>query len=130
MIQEGNDLLPESDVEYLRAKGFQYRAVQDGGVVALTILEFELPPHYAPVKCELMVRLPSSYPNAHPDMFWTIPTIARANGGSPQAADVFEPYLGRQWQRWSRHFQGTWRAGIDGLASYLAVIRRELEKGV
>src|SRR5580765_6653797 len=109
MIQEGDDLLPDGDVEYLKSKAFQYRAVQDGGVVALTILEFELPSLYAPAKCELMVRLPSSYPNANPDMFWTIPTITRANGGSPQAADVFEVYLSRRWQRWSRHFQGTWR---------------------
>ena len=44
-----------------------------------------------------------------------------------QAAEVAENHLGRAWQRWSRHFQpGQWRSGVDGLESYLALIRREL----
>lgn len=130
MIQEGDDLLPEPDVEYLKGKEFQYRAVQDSGVVALSLFEFRLPSHYEPSVCELMVRLPAGYPGGNPDMFWTIPTIAKSKGGSPQAADVFEEYLGRRWQRWSRHYEGGWRPGIDGLASYLAAINRELAKGI
>ena len=35
------------------------------------------------------------------------------------------------WQRWSRHFShGQWRPGIDGLESYLALIRRDLERSL
>jgi hypothetical protein len=39
--------------------------------------------------------------------------------------------VGRSWQRWSRHFAaGQWQSGIDGLESFLALVRRELERSV
>jgi len=39
-----------------------------------------------------------------------------------------EIHLGRSWQRWSRHIQGQWRPGIDNLATYLAYVRRCLDR--
>jgi len=41
---------------------------------------------------------------------------------------VTEQYLGRSWQRWSRHFAaGQWQSGVDGLESYIALMRAEFE---
>lgn len=38
------------------------------------------------------------------------------------ATELTETYLGRSWQRWSRHIGNGWRPGIDDLRSYLAYI--------
>ena len=59
----------------------------------------------------------------------SLPAVKLAGGATVQATDLTETYLGRAWQRWSRHFQpGQWRSGLDGLESYLALIRRELTR--
>jgi hypothetical protein len=62
-------------------------------------------------------------------MWWFDPPAQRADGQVIQAADAVEQHLGRTWQRWSRHFnQGQWRSGVDTLESFLALIRKELER--
>ena len=43
--------------------------------------------------------------------------------------EVTEHYLGRTWQRWSRHFRaGQWLSGVDSLESFLALVSRELAR--
>jgi hypothetical protein len=86
-----------------------------------------LPPGYDRASADLLVRLPAGYPDLPPDMWWFDPAVKLPNGSTPPATQATEGYLGRQWQRWSRHFQaGQWKSGIDGLESYLALIRQEL----
>ena len=64
-------------------------------------------------------------------MWWFSPAVHLAAGTALPATDVVEVYLGRQWQRWSRHFtNGQWQSGVDGLASYLALIQQDLEHSV
>jgi hypothetical protein len=54
-----------------------------------------------------------------------------ADGQNTPATEVIDKHLGRSWQRWSRHFvAGQWKSGIDGLESFMALVRRELEKSV
>jgi hypothetical protein len=62
-------------------------------------------------------------------MWWFDPLIKLADGRIAQATEATEHHLGRNWQRWSRHFKpGQWQSGIDGLESYLALIRHELAR--
>jgi hypothetical protein len=62
-------------------------------------------------------------------MWWFNPAIRLADGRAVAATEVMEQHLGRPWQRWSRHFNsGQWRSGIDSLESFLALIRKELER--
>jgi hypothetical protein len=64
-------------------------------------------------------------------MWWFSPPLRFADGRVIPATESMETHLGRQWQRWSRHFNpGQWNSGIDGLESYIALIRRELQRGV
>ena len=80
---------------------------------------------------DLLLRLSAGYPDVQPDMWWFSPAVHRADGKELPNTNVVESYLGRRWQRWSRHFSsGQWRSGVDGLESYLALIRQELEHGV
>lgn len=122
-----HSLLPELDVEFLNEKNFDCEVLQYGGEVRVVINDFLFPERYAPRTARLMLRLPSGYPNANPDMFWTSPVVRLANGGYPLNADYHDPSAGG-WQRWSRH-DNAWRAGTDDLRTKVASVRRELEKG-
>jgi hypothetical protein len=64
-------------------------------------------------------------------MWWFDPPVRLADGRAITATEVVERHLGRSWQRWSRHFtDGQWQSGIDGLESYVALIRSDLERNV
>lgn len=124
-------LLPEIDREFLDEKELTYGAAKAaGGAVHLVIRDFDFPAAYAPRKADLLIILPAGYPNSHPDMFWTNPDVKRADGNWPQASEHHENHGDRNWQRWSRHYQGQWRAGTDNLRSYLAAVRHEIAKGL
>jgi Prokaryotic E2 family E len=124
------ELLPELDREFLEEKEIPFSTTDVGGQVHVVINEFDFPAAYAPRKADLLIILPAGYPNAHPDMFWTFPDVKLASGSWPKRSDQHHIYGERNWQRWSRHYRGAWRAGIDGLRSYLAVVRTEIAKGI
>lgn len=122
-------LLEEEEL-YLKEKGFEFTATDRGSELHLVIHKYRLPPAYAPQNVDLLIRLPAGYPNAKPDMFWTDPWVHLANGQVPNRANVTETHGDRPWQRWSRHWAGRWRPGVDGLETYLGSIMNELQKGV
>lgn len=123
-------MLAPSDEAYLRSKGFQFEVIPDQGQICLVIKAYRLPAGYDPELTDLLLRLPPGFPDAQPDMFWCDPPVRLVSTGAyPQAADSMEPYLGRTWQRFSRHLgAGVWKPGVDGLGSYLTLIRSELER--
>lgn len=119
--------LPDSDASYLARKQVSHTVSVDGGMTCVVFPKWALPSGYTFQTADLLVRLQTGYPDIAPDMWWFDPAVRLVNGGVVPATDVIETHLGRQWQRWSRHLQpGQWKSGIDGLESYLALIRREL----
>ena len=76
----------------------------------------------------LLLRLPPGFPDAGPDMFWLDPPVSRPASGPIPGTESREPYLGRTWQRWSRHIQNQWRPSIDNLETYLVYVRRCLDQ--
>lgn len=129
-MAEEADLLPELDREFLEEKGYSYSASKTGAETHVIIREFDFPAAYAPRKADLLIILPAGYPNANPDMFWTYPDVKLVNGSWPINSTEHQVHGDRNWQRWSRHYQGQWRAGVDGFRSYLAAVRTEIAKGV
>jgi len=96
-------------------------------MTCVVIKGWQLPQGYDRQESDLLVRLSSSCPDVTPDMWWFAPAVKLANGATVQATEMVENYVGRTWQRWSRHFQpGQWRSGVDGFESYLALIQSEL----
>ena len=92
---------------------------------------FVCPAGFDPEKADLLLRLQPGYPDVPPDMWWFDPPVRREDGQPIPQTEVIEHYLGRGWQRWSRHLPaGQWRSGIDGLESFLALLRKELERCV
>lgn len=103
----------------------------EGGMTCVVFRGFPLPQGFDHSQADLLIRLSAGYPDVPPDMWWFDPPVKRADGAPIPATEVTEHYLGRSWQRWSRHLiGGHWRSGIDGVESFVALIRNELVKAV
>lgn len=120
--------LPEDDESYLNEKGFGWDVYADANGGFLVVRDYALDPErYQPDRADLMIRIPSQYPLAQLDMFYVAPEVRLKIGGYPQNADIFEEFLGKRWQRFSRHLAQPWRVGIDGLPMFLALVHNELQ---
>jgi len=123
--------LPASDVGYLESRGITYEVTSEAGLTCVILPDWPLPFGYEPEKADLLVQLTPQYPDVPPDMWWFDPAVGLKNGETVPNADMPQSCCGRIWQRWSRHLQpGQWRSGVDGLESYLALIRTDLERYV
>lgn len=120
------DLLPAADRAWLTSRGFEYVATLDGGFINVVIRSYPIPAGYDHAESDLLVRLPATWPDGKPDMFWFDPPLTRADRRIPDRANATTVVGGRKWQRWSRHIQSGWRSGIDRLANYLAIVNRHL----
>ncbi|MEK6289216.1 MAG: E2/UBC family protein [Acidobacteriota bacterium] len=122
--------LPEDDETYLNSKGYAWRLLSDGNGACLVISNFAVSTAlFDSAQTELMIRIPAQYNIAGLDMFYVAPEIKlRSTGEYPEAASTFEDHCGQRWQRFSRHLTTTpWRAGVDGLPMFLALIQKELQ---
>lgn len=122
--------LPAGDRKHLDSLGLSWSEEVEGGHVCVVIAGWPLPAGYEPGAVDLLLRLPGGYPDVPPDMFWCDPAVRlTATNAAPPASELVETYLGRAWQRFSRHLPaGAWKPGADTLQSYLAVIRTDLCK--
>ena len=121
--------LPPYDAEYLANREIDHTVAIDGGMVCVVFNSHKLPAGYDRSHSDLLLRLNPGYPDVAPDMWWFCPSISRTDGKPIEATNSIESHLGRQWQRWSRHFkQGQWRSGVDSLETFLALINSDLKK--
>ena len=124
-------MLPDADVIYLSDIGIEFDLTVEGGMTCVILRNWALPPGFNISSSDLLMRLPAGYPDVAPDMWWFSPPVHTAAGAVLPNTESIEHHLGRNWQRWSRHLQpGQWQSGIDGLESYVALIRHELERSV
>lgn len=123
--------LPENDTAYLNERGITHEVVNESGMTCVVLPRWPLPAGFDHEAADLLIRLSAGYPDVHPDMWWFDPPVRLADGKDLPATQVIEQHLGRPWQRWSRHFKnGQWQSGVDGLESFLALIRHDLERSV
>src|SRR5690606_1280475 len=120
----------KSDEQFLSKKRLDdYEITTEGSQTFLVIKNWQFPEAYTPRVADLMIILTPGYPMAALDMFWTSPDVKiAATGGWPQACEHHKQYIGRNWQRWSRHFKG-WRSGIDDLKTFITSIEQEINRG-
>lgn len=121
-------MLPLPDREFLERASITHRVFDDGtGMLSVELIDFPLPEGLNATHANILFRLSMSYPDTPPDMWWIIPHLAPVGGGMIAATELIETYDGRSWQRWSRHLDAaSWRSGIDGLESYVRLLRTEL----
>jgi hypothetical protein len=122
-------VLPPNDTKYLAERVLDHSVISDGGMTCVLFPQFPLPQGFQQNASDLLLRLNTGYPDVPPDMWWFDPPVLRADGQPIPQTEVIELHLGRNWQRWSRHLEPTqWRSGIDSIESFLALLRRELER--
>ena len=126
-------MLSERDQRYLTERWPGHEVVEDGGQIAVVLSGFDFPEGFQPGRADVLLRLPFGFPDARTDMFWVEPAVL-LHGTPPVTSELRETYLGRTWQRFSRHLtEGQWRPGLDDLQSYVTLIRtmlrREAETG-
>lgn len=122
-------MLPSTDQSFLAERDISHEMRVEGGMTCVVFPGWKLPDGYDRQQVDLLVRLPTGYPDLPPDMWWFDPPVRLSTGAAVPATEATEQHLGRTWQRWSRHFQpGQWKSGIDGLESYVALIREELAR--
>ncbi len=121
--------LPSYDLAYLAERGQPHEISAEANMVCIVLRDYQLPQGYDRASTDLLVRLQPGYPDLPPDMWWFDPPVQRLDKRPIPAVNCVERYLGRSWQRWSRHFgSGQWRPGVDALEGFLALIRKELER--
>jgi hypothetical protein len=100
---------------------------QPDGWTFLVIPEYAVPDAFSPGLVQLLVKLPPTFPDAAPDMFWVNPQV-RTPAGAPQGTSI-ESLLGGQWQRFSWHLlPGAWQPGTSTLRDFMRCIRARFEK--
>ena len=123
--------LPQLDLEFLQSLDTDHEIVSESGMTCVVLRGWELPEGFGVEAVDLLIRLSPGYPDVPPDMWWFDPPVRLTNGGKLPIAEAYEAYLGRTWQRWSRHLRSDqWRSGVDGLETYVTLIRQELRRSV
>lgn len=123
--------LPSSDISRLEERGLHFTVELEANMTCVVFPGFSLPIGYDVQQADLLLRLSPGFPDVPPDMWWFNPAIRLTSGQFAQATEVTEHHIGRSWQRWSRHFNaGQWKSGIDSIESFLALIRKELQRCV
>lgn len=124
-------MLPSNDTKYLTERALNHSVTPEANMTCVVFRNFALPGGLDRTEADLLLRLSAGYPDVAPDMWWFDPPVRRADGQPIPATEVVEHHLGRSWQRWSRHLDaGRWQSGVDGLESFIALVRRELERSV
>lgn len=102
------ELLTATDYEQLDGAGLD--SVEESGRRFLILKDYQLPVGiYNVSKCNILVEIPSNYPDAGNDMFWVHPELFRSNGKAIPAAARFgggDPrhHDDKEYCRWSRHW--------------------------
>ena len=112
------------DVETIRERGPAVSMIEADGLAYLVLDEFPLPRGYNKASTRLMLKVPLSYPNGNPDMFWIYADV-RLAAVTPPANTNQESALGAAWLRFSWHPQ-KWNPGSDDIATYLDFVETRL----
>jgi hypothetical protein len=117
------------EVEELKNEGRAVELIEADGWANVVFHDYLVPPGYSKRKTELLLKIPMSYPNGRPDMFWTDQDLTLTSGAVPRNADALEPALSKTWRRFSWHPQN-WNPGVDNLRTYLEFVNNRLAKSV
>lgn len=121
--------MPQSDREFLEARGLPWEAVIEANYKWLLIHDFSVPAGYNHSKVTAGLMIVSGYPDAQIDMVYFYPALARLDG-KPIKALASQNIDGTVYQRWSRHRtpKNPWRPGEDDVSTHLAQVEFWLEK--
>jgi hypothetical protein len=115
------------EVNTLKEEGYTVEVIESEGWANIVFHSYPVPPQFSKPFTDLLVKLPLSYPNGRPDMFWTDDDLAFKDGRIPRSAEQIETALGKRWRRFSWHPQN-WIPGTDNLQTYLEFVNNRFAK--
>lgn len=116
----------DEHVQKLREVGYECSVdAASDGFFHLLIGKVIVPPAFSRTTVRVLVKIPRSYPNGKPDMFWVDEPFLLANGSVPEKGDVVETISGQLWRRFSWH-PTTWNPAVDNLITYVQFVRGRL----
>lgn len=120
--------LPLKDRNYLNEKKISFDVANENNLRGVILRNFLLPnDKFNFTNANILIILPSGYPDCCPDMFFTQPWLKLAQTGNyPKATDQPYCFHGDTWQQWSRH-NSNWRPGIDGIRTMWQRIKNAFE---
>jgi hypothetical protein len=116
----------EIELEASRQNGKEFEVREADGLIYIIFKNFQLPPGYNKQHTRLLLKIPLSYPNGNPDMFWVDPDLRLASGGNQASANI-ETVLGESWLRFSWHPQ-KWNPVLDNLGTFTEFVNRRLKQ--
>jgi len=121
--------LPEQDVEFLELSGYQWEAIQEGNRKWLIIYNFPVPEGYHINSVNIGLDITPGYPVAQIDMVYFDQPVQLKNNRQIRAT-AYQPILGKNWVRWSRHRTGEnpWRPGLDDVCTHLQLVTYWMER--
>ena len=117
----------EKEIENLRENGYLIELIEEDGFANTIFHDYPVPSLYNKTSTTLLIKVPLSYPNGRPDMFWTDEELLLSNGEEPNQANVIETSLGKRWRRFSWHPQA-WNPASGVLDMYLEFVNLGLFK--
>ena len=117
------------EVEILKNEGRAVEIIDADGVANVVFHNYQLPTGYSKSTTALLLKMPLSYPNGRPDMFWTDENLILKSGTIPKGTECIEEALGRKWRRFSWH-PSTWNPATCNLLTYLEFVNNRLAKFV
>lgn len=118
--------LLEGDERYLNDKGYDWELISEGPNELLVLKGVSIDgAKFDRAVTDVLIVIPPQYNTSPLDMWFVEPWIRLKNGSFPPQAEVPVQFLGRTWQRFSRHLP-SWRPGVDNLTTLLVFVAREL----
>ncbi len=118
----------ETDINKLKEMG--YTAItthRENNQILVVIEKYPVPPGWNNSETTLLLVTDIGYPNSKMDMFWTDLGLKLNGDRIPQAGDVVQPFMGKQWRRFSWHVQ-KWNPAVDNIITYLGTVDARLRQ--
>jgi len=135
--------LPENDDKYLNSLGLQWDSVKSKNFgfgdssLFVIIYGYYINTDYYHLdtggeQVDILLQIPSGYPNTQIDMASFCPNLLRKDGGSIPNLHKFYNVNERNWQTWSRHRTGAsiWRPEIDFIGTHMEYVESFLQREV
>lgn len=124
--------LLDADDTFLDRLGLRWETVEEVGRRWLLIHHYPVPAGYTAAQTLLALEVPSTYPGAQIDMFYTNPPLALASGRAIDCTHIAATIRGVVFNGWSRHrgVGAPWNPAVDNVSTHLALVESALLKEV
>lgn len=124
--------LLDADEEYLDGLGLRWETIIDNNRRWLLIRNYPVPAGYTANTTLLALDIPTPYPRAEIDMFYTRPPLALSSGRAIDRTQIAAVIERMDFNGWSRHrgAGSPWNPATDNVATHLALVESALLKEI